>query len=122
MNLNRIATWSVLLAVLAGAVSGNAWADRRRHSHTSVGIVIGPAFYPSPWYYHPYYDPFPPPIIIERAPPVYIEQPAPYPVPEPQAAAPAYWYYCAASQAYYPYVKACPGGWQRVSPTPPGQP
>ena len=28
------------------------------------------------------------------------------------------WYYCADSKAYYPYVKDCPGGWQRVSPTP----
>jgi len=27
-----------------------------------------------------------------------------------------YWYYCADSQAYYPYVKECPGGWQQVAP------
>jgi len=34
-------------------------------------------------------------------------------------AAPAqssYWYYCAESKTYYPYVKECPGGWQRVTP------
>ena len=25
-----------------------------------------------------------------------------------------YWYYCPASRAYYPYVRECAGGWQRV--------
>ncbi len=28
------------------------------------------------------------------------------------------WYYCAESKTYYPYVKECPGGWQRVTPQP----
>jgi hypothetical protein len=55
---------------------------------------------------------------------VYIEQqqaPA-APPPAPVAAAPAdYWYYCAAAQGYYPYVKECPGGWQKVLPQPPAQ-
>jgi hypothetical protein len=32
------------------------------------------------------------------------------------AAAPGYWYYCPAYQAYYPYVEDCPGGWQPVAP------
>lgn len=31
-------------------------------------------------------------------------------------AAPGYWYYCPAYQAYYPYVQDCPGGWQPVAP------
>ena len=26
------------------------------------------------------------------------------------------WYFCAASNAYYPYVQDCPGGWQAVAP------
>ncbi len=31
-----------------------------------------------------------------------------------------YWYYCADAKTYYPYVDACPGGWQAVEPeTPP---
>jgi len=32
-----------------------------------------------------------------------------------------YWYFCPEAKAYYPYVKQCTGGWQRVSPTPPGE-
>src|SRR5260221_3375687 len=31
----------------------------------------------------------------------------------------AYWYYCAAAGAYYPYVQNCPGGWELVLPTAP---
>jgi hypothetical protein len=31
----------------------------------------------------------------------------------------AYWYYCAAAGAYYPYVQHCPGGWELVLPTAP---
>ena len=54
---------------------------------------------------------------------VYVE-PAPTYVPGPVTAAPApqagsYWYYCAASRTYYPYVSSCPSGWQTVPATPP---
>jgi hypothetical protein len=118
---------TILCLLLGVAGIGNAWADRGRHSH--VGVVIGPYWGPSyyspfPRYYPPYYpySYYYPPVIIERpAPPVYIEQaqqPAP---PAPAAAAPTnYWYYCAATNGYYPYVRECRGGWQKVSPLPPG--
>jgi hypothetical protein len=32
----------------------------------------------------------------------------------------AYWYYCRKPEGYYPYIKACPGGWQTVPAQPPG--
>jgi hypothetical protein len=50
---------------------------------------------------------------------VYI-QPAPVyaPVYAP-AAVQQYWYFCAAANAYYPYVSSCPNGWQAVPATPP---
>jgi hypothetical protein len=75
-------------------------------------------------------------------PPVVYQEPAPtvlsprpysyYPVPEPVApvavvppiiqanpSPPAnWWYYCRSSGAYYPYVKYCPSGWERVMPQP----
>ena len=28
------------------------------------------------------------------------------------------WYYCQGSNAYYPYVRECPTGWQQVAPQP----
>jgi hypothetical protein len=116
---------TMVCLLLGVAGMGSAWAGGgHHHNRTSVGIMIGPYWGPSyyspfPYYYPPYY----PPVVIERqAPQVYIEQqqaPAP---PAPTAAAPInYWYYCAATNGYYPYVKECRGGWQKVLPQPPGQ-
>ena len=30
-----------------------------------------------------------------------------------------YWYFCAASRTYYPYVSSCQSGWTAVPATPP---
>lgn len=119
MNAIKSIKWGILLSLLTSAGVGDAWADR---GHTHFGVVIGPywgpVYYPSPFYHPPYA--YSPPIVVERsAPQVYIEQPM---APAPQAARTGYWYYCQASKAYYPYAKACPGGWQRVLPQPPNQP
>jgi len=122
MKLLKLA---IALLVLGAGGLGNAWADH--HGHVSFGLVIGPTW--GPWYYPPppyYYPPYYPTVVVERpAPQVYVEQtPAPAAAPPaPAAAAPTnYWYYCPAAKGYYPYVKECPSGWQKVSPQPPGQP
>jgi hypothetical protein len=53
---------------------------------------------------------------VQQQPTTYIEQPAP---PAQQSQAPTgYWYYCADPGAYYPYIRECPAGWQRVAPQP----
>ncbi len=67
------------------------------HHHARVGVFVGvpvfaPLYYPPP---PPYY--YYPPAVVE----------------------PSYWYYCADSKAYYPYVQDCLGGWQQVVPQPP---
>lgn len=103
-------------------ICGSAWADR---GHAHVGIVIGspwgwpyypPAYYPPAYYYPPSY----PPTVVVRPSESYVEQ-APAlaaPVaPVPQET--AYWHYCSNPQGYYPYVKECPAGWQKVAPQPP---
>jgi hypothetical protein len=46
---------------------------------------------------------------------VYVERDAgavqtPPPPPE------QWWYWCASARGYYPYVKSCLEGWQRVAP------
>jgi hypothetical protein len=125
--MNR--TGLLVAALVAGLFcSGSALADHW-HGHgyygprVHFGVVVGtpyPYYAPPPYVYAPYYQP---PVVIERPAPVYIErQPV---LAEPQAAPPPpaenYWYYCAAARKYYPYVKECPGGWQRVAPQPPGQ-
>lgn len=94
--------------------------------HAQFGVVIGPfwgpGYFPPPAYYYP---PYYPPVVVEPAvPPVYIEQQATTPETAGASTLPQtnYWYYCRAAKGYYPYVQECPGGWQRVSPQPPGQP
>jgi hypothetical protein len=121
----------IALLLLGAAGVGNAWADHGGHVRfgVTIGPYWGPGYYPpSPYYYPPYYSPYYPSYyqpMASQAPQVYIEQqPALVAAPDaPVAAAPVnYWYYCAKAKGYYPYVKACPSGWQRVLPQPPGQP
>ena len=103
----------VHLGIIGGAPAV-AW--HHGGGHVRFGVFVGPGFwYPPPYYgYPPYY--YPPVVAAPSSPPVYIEQGDTQAAPEqPQGD----WYYCADTQAYYPYVKECPGGWQRVAPQPP---
>jgi hypothetical protein len=52
---------------------------------------------------------------VVQPPAVIVQTPA----STPAAPATAYWYFCPASGAYYPYVQTCPGGWRTVPATPP---
>jgi hypothetical protein len=69
---------------------------------------------------------------VPTSPPQYIEQgqdgtlemdsggyvpQAPQQQAQPQQE--AYWYHCTRPDGYYPYIKACPGGWQKVPAQPP---
>src|SRR5262245_60232662 len=109
----------VALAVAAGTLAA-APAFAHHHWHGSrvvLGFNFGfPAYYPAGY---PCYYPAPvtdPPVVVQQAPATYVQQPAA--APAPAASASSYWHYCAGSRSYYPYVTECPGGWQRVSPTP----
>jgi hypothetical protein len=112
MKLHKI----LLLCLLAVASIGSACAHGYYRGGARVGVYFGPtwgpAYYPQPYYYSP------PPVVVLPAPQpqVYIEQ-----SPPPVQLAPAeqqYWYYCVASKSYYPYVKECRDGWQKVLPRP----
>jgi hypothetical protein len=101
----------VLLAVfLAG--TGSAWAHWRGNVGVYVGPAWGPVWYPSPYYYPPQVIVVPPP-----QPTVYIEQQDVAPA-APAVTGQQYWYYCKSGKGYYPYVKECPEGWQKVLPQP----
>lgn len=101
-----------ILAVLMAAASGAAFAHGR--SHVWLGFNFGfPGWYPYSYYYYPppvYY--YPPMVVQPPSPPVYVERGDS--VPE----GPGTWFYCRESNNYYPYVKQCPGGWQRVPAQP----
>ncbi len=143
---HRLSPLLLLLALLpslalAHGPGGPRHPHARHHARSSVnfGLSIGTGFhspgYYSPGYYSPgyyssgYYSPYwsgpsviysapvytPPPVVIQSQPPVYIERP----VARAETPAAAYWYYCASTKSYYPYVSECAEDWQRVSPTPP---
>ena len=104
------------LALLAAALALGAGFSESASAGGRVVIGIGfgfPLGYPAPWYYvpAPYYHP---PQVVYSSPPVYVER-----QDTVTARAADWWYYCEQSKGYYPYVKTCPGGWQKVSPTPP---
>lgn len=103
---------------------GGRYRGYRGHSHysyrarPSFGMYFGPS-YVRPFYprYYPYdYYYYPPAVVtIPSSPPVYIEQGNVQPPPQNES---NYWHYCDNPEGYYPYVKACPNGWQLVPPQP----
>ena len=91
---------------------GGHFGGHRGGGHVFFGLGYWPWYYP-PYYYPPYYY-YPSTGVGPSSTPLYVEQ-----GDEQAAPQSAYWYYCANSQGYYPYVAQCPGGWQRVRPEPP---
>lgn len=87
------------------------------HGGAHFGYDLGLGFYGWPYYPYPYYPPIVP---VPSTPPVYTQQDMPS---TPQAPPPqnSYWYYCRNPDGYYPYIRECPGGWETVSPQPPGR-
>ena len=119
----------ITLLMIGLLTSGLALAHGAR---VGVGVYLGGPYYPYPYYPYPYYAyPGPyyayPPVVIRQAPPpVYIEQgtqPAQQSQqlqqPQQQPIQDNFWYHCDNPEGYYPYIKECPGGWQKVTPEPP---
>ncbi len=130
-------------AVASAAVSTSAMAGGHYHggARVGVGVYVGPGWRMGtrlgsgwgpgwgPYACDPYYGPAtirpPSSRCRRRIRPQYIEQGADgNPVPAPSASgAPndspnAWWYHCDSPEGFYPYVRECPTGWQRVPPTP----
>ena len=125
MKTPRIAL-ALALTLAAGLTAESAYAWHRGGPRVSLGLhfgipIGGYPYYPpyGPYPYGPYYYPpyYPAPVVVQQPPTVYIEQPTPQTQPQP-AQPQGWWYFCNESRAYYPYVKECPGGWQRVAPQP----
>jgi hypothetical protein len=116
MKLTSKTALVLALFVVGSAVAESA--DARGRARVGVGLYFGVplagwGWYGSPYYpYYPYYPSYP--VYVPAQPTTYIQQEAVQPSP----AAQGYWYYCGEARAYYPYVKECPGGWQRVAPQP----
>jgi len=101
-----------------GAYHGGYYRGYYGYPRVSFGFVYGgPGYWGYPGYYYPppYYY-YPQAVGMPAQPTVYTERGDAYAPPEQSQ---GYWHYCPETKAYYPYVKHCAGGWQRVSPTPP---
>jgi hypothetical protein len=113
----RTTVFAVLVGLVAAIAAQPALArggHHHSHSHFSIGFGFGYPYWGSPWgpwwYPPPYYYP-PAAVVVRPAEPVtYIEK--------GNNDSQGWWYYCDASRGYYPYVKECPSGWQRVPPAP----
>jgi hypothetical protein len=124
--------------------AGVYWHGGRGPWHgPGVRLYVGSPFwwgvpyaYGAPWSYrgplpYAYGYGYAPPAIV-TAPPsplVYVERDqvvstaTPAPAAPPAASAPgaSWWYLCASPRGAYPYVRECPGGWERVPAVPPGE-
>jgi hypothetical protein len=104
-----------------GFYGGRVWSTGpRTHVIVGVGAPVwwgprvwwGPVGWTGPWWPSVWVPPAPT-VVVSPPAPVYIERPPAEPEAPPQQ---VWWYWCPQARAYYPYVKECPGGWQRVAP------
>ncbi len=115
--------------VMAGGGHGGGWG----WGYFGLGLATG-ALLSYPYYYQPYYPYYPYPY-YPSYPYAYAPAYSPSPTVIYREREPAYaepdraryssrntWYYCKESNAYYPYVRICPGGWEKVPTVPPSEP
>ena len=127
--MNKLSKAASLFALVSVGmlVSSTVMAQHHgRHGHgghARFGFYVVVPLFAAP--FHPYYPPayypryYPPVVVAPAAPPVYIENSPVQAAPVTAEAPGNWWHYCVDAKAYYPYVKECPGGWQRVAPQPP---
>ena len=145
--MRKILMFTLATMLMAASLHADAggYGYRHGHSHARVGVFIGAPLLFAPWYYPaPYY--YSPPVVVRervvvREPLVFYDEhgnPVPAqprvaqapaqapaqtqaPAPAPSSSGTPTWYFCADTQAYYPYVQTCASSWQRVMPHPPPQ-
>jgi hypothetical protein len=124
---------AIAAVLLLSAASGSAFAYHGGggyhggHHGSRVGVYIGAPVlgfgYPYPYYGYPgygyegygVYGPSTTIVTTPAQPPVYIEQQS---AATTGPASDGNWYYCHNPDGYYPYVKQCADGWQRIPAQP----
>ena len=120
----RAITAALMIAATLLGVMASEPASAHGRVHVGVGFGFG-GYWPGYWggwpgYWgapYPYYAPYYYQPAVTSAPVTYIER-------ADEVRAPAstgrrdWWYLCPETKTYYPYVKECPGGWQKVEPQP----
>ena len=115
-----------LLTVAESALAGGRYGHHHHGARFSFGLWGGPGYW-GPGYWGPGWGYWGPPAVVYAPAPeprVWVESdPAPTtptPIPSTDSHAPQWWYWCASTRGYYPYVSNCAEGWQRVAPQPQG--
>ncbi|GHU32338.1 hypothetical protein AGMMS50256_22270 [Betaproteobacteria bacterium] len=89
---------------------------RYNYGSAVAGIALGSLFLGSLYYPTTYYSPayayYPPVVIENQTPEIYVEQRV---VSSPQE---EYWYYCQSPSGYYPEIPECRSAWIKVPPRP----
>jgi hypothetical protein len=120
----RLWTAALLAMTTVGtAQAGGGYYGRHWHGghwgDSSVGVVVGVPlgwpYYAGGFYDWPYYPPART-VVVEQEPTVYIERGAS--ASDGGDGGDGWWHYCHNPKGYYPSVKKCPGGWERVAPNP----
>ena len=95
------------------------WDHRDHGSSSHFSFHLGVPLYWYPYsgysYYRSnpyYYNPYPGTVVIERQPPVYVQQTP----PPAQQSTSSYWFFCPDTKTYYPYTQTCPSNWLQVVP------
>lgn len=128
--LPAIVTMLATIAIVAPASAHGPGGARVYWGGPRVSFYYGaPVWWGAPYYYGAPYAHVPPPAAAPPAPTVYIERsdqvvttmpaPAADPAQAPASGGAQWWYLCASPRGAYPYVRECPGGWERVPATPP---
>ena len=99
-----------------GGFRGGYVGGFRHYGYGGSGFFVGFPYYWPYYSYPPYYSSSAG--IIPATPPVYIQQGT---VPKVQSLESNSWDFCSNPKGYYPHVKECPAGWQRIEPQPIGQ-
>lgn len=119
MKSFKLTIFAVVASLIGAALASPAYAHGPR-ARAHIGLHFGiPLAWPFLGYPYPYsYPPYPSQVVVvPSGPTTYIEQSRVETTPMTTG----FWYYCAGAGAYYPYVRECPAGWQRVAPQPPGE-
>ena len=94
----------------------------------AAGAILSYPYYSYPYYpyySYPYYDPYvyapaySPRVIYRQRGDAYTDEEGYSEPATTRSSSGGTWYYCRQSNAYYPYVKRCSGGWEKVPAIPP---
>jgi hypothetical protein len=122
-NMRAIKSVILLLFLLGPATASVAHAQHGFYHGPRVGVFVDPWPFFYPYYPYAYYPGYYPQqvVVAQAAPTTYVEQGTPVPAAaaQPRNVPSNDWYYCRKPEGYYPYVRTCTDGWERVPAQPP---